>query len=141
MCLALHAARGDSPIVVISVPATSIVPAVGLSMPAIRFNNVVFPDPDGPISPRKSPSAISNEISRRTGISSESRQYDLESFRIETIAMARYLLLYFHLRSGLHILCRLQNHAVAGRKPAADFAKSSDRIPELDTNGARLVAA
>src|SRR6267143_6735854 len=104
MCRALHAASEDSLIAVISVPATSIPPAVGLSIPAIRFNSVVFPDPDGPISPRNSPSGISNEISRRTGISCESRQYDLDSFCIETIAIADYLLLYFHLRSGLHIL-------------------------------------
>src|SRR2546422_4478066 len=103
MCLALHAARADSLIVPMSVPATSILPAVGLSMPAIRFNSVVFPDPDGPISPRKSPSGISNEISRRTGISCESRQYDLESFCIETIAMGDSLLLSFHLRAGLQI--------------------------------------
>src|SRR5437867_12493498 len=101
MCLALHAARADSLIVPMSVPATSILPAVGLSMPAIRFNSVDFPDPVGPISLRKSPSAISNEISRRTGISFESRQYDLESVCIETVGLGFSLLLSFYVGSGM----------------------------------------
>ena len=33
-----------------SMPETRISPADGLSMPAIRFNRVDFPEPDGPIS-------------------------------------------------------------------------------------------
>ncbi|MBT6367783.1 hypothetical protein HOJ75_03800 [Candidatus Woesearchaeota archaeon] len=33
-------------------------PSVGSINPAIRFNNVVFPLPDWPITPRMSPSSI-----------------------------------------------------------------------------------
>ena len=36
-------------------PAISIVPAVGRSRPPIRFSSVDLPEPDGPISARKSP--------------------------------------------------------------------------------------
>ena len=47
---------------------------VGLSIPAMRFRSVVLPEPEGPMSPRNSPSGISNEILFKTGISRESLQ-------------------------------------------------------------------
>src|SRR5258707_204937 len=87
---ARHEARADSASFPISVPETSIRPDEGLSMPAMRLRRVVFPEPEGPMSPRNSPSGISNEMSRRTGISYESRQYDFETFWIDTRAMANY---------------------------------------------------
>ena len=36
-------------------PPTSTDPPVGVSRPPIRFSSVVLPEPDGPISARKSP--------------------------------------------------------------------------------------
>ena len=41
------------------VPATSIEPLDGVSRPPIRLSSVVLPEPDGPISARKSPCGIS----------------------------------------------------------------------------------
>ena len=40
---------------VMSVPPTWIVPALGLSMPAMRLSSVLLPDPLAPISDTKSP--------------------------------------------------------------------------------------
>jgi hypothetical protein len=53
--------------VVISVPPIFISPLSGLSMPAMRLRRVVFPDPEGPMSARNSPSSISNVMSFSTG--------------------------------------------------------------------------
>src|SRR6185295_11138045 len=55
-------------------PATVTAPASGRSMPAIRFSSVVFPDPEGPIKPRNSPSGTSSEMSCSTGIAMLSRR-------------------------------------------------------------------
>ena len=41
------------------VPPTSIDPPDGLSSPPIRLSSVVLPEPDGPISARKSPCGMS----------------------------------------------------------------------------------
>src|SRR5436189_9938 len=50
-----------------SSPPTNSKPESGLSMPAMRLSSVDLPEPDGPMSPRKSPSGISSEMSIRTG--------------------------------------------------------------------------
>lgn len=42
-----------------SAPASSMVPAVGASKPAIIRSTVVLPEPDGPSIEKNSPSAIS----------------------------------------------------------------------------------
>ena len=41
-----------------SVPSTSIEPAVGRSIPASRLRSVVFPEPDGPMSATNPPASI-----------------------------------------------------------------------------------
>src|SRR2546427_1080338 len=45
----------------ISAPRKRTEPALGLSAPAMRLNTVLLPEPLGPIRPRISPSATSNE--------------------------------------------------------------------------------
>ena len=40
-----------------STPSTTMLPPLGLSMPAMRFSSVLLPEPDGPISDTKSPRA------------------------------------------------------------------------------------
>jgi hypothetical protein len=62
-------------------------------MPAIRFSSVLLPEPDGPISATKSPSAISSEMSDSTGTVCAPRWYDLARWRIETrgSAMSHFL--------------------------------------------------
>src|SRR5690606_16925369 len=49
-----------------SAPPTVTVPPVGLSRPPRRFNRVVLPEPDGPISARKSPLGIRRSSSCST---------------------------------------------------------------------------
>ena len=55
--------------VAMSMPAISIVPAVGLSMPAMRLSKVLLPEPLGPISATNSPAATSSSMPISTGIS------------------------------------------------------------------------
>jgi hypothetical protein len=55
---------------------------VGVSIPAIRFRSVVFPEPEGPISATKSPSAIERETLFNTGTLNLSRVYDFETLEI-----------------------------------------------------------
>ena len=50
-----------------SVPATVMVPVVGRSRPAHRFNSVDLPDPDGPITATNSPFGMSRFVFDRTG--------------------------------------------------------------------------
>jgi len=52
---------------VMSTPSKRSSPESGLSMPAIRLSSVDLPDPDGPISPRKSPARTSSVMSVSTG--------------------------------------------------------------------------
>src|SRR5690606_9434316 len=49
-----------------SAPPTVTVPPVGLSRPPRRFNRVVLPEPEGPISARKSRRGISRSSSCNT---------------------------------------------------------------------------
>src|SRR2546430_15743970 len=55
-----RARRGGGP-PPISAPRKRTEPALGLSAPAMRLNTVLLPEPLGPIRPRISPSATSNE--------------------------------------------------------------------------------
>src|SRR3989441_7395386 len=55
-CATRYAARPP-----ISAPRKRTEPALGLSAPAMRLNTVLLPEPLGPIRPRISPSATSNE--------------------------------------------------------------------------------
>jgi hypothetical protein len=48
------------------VPATRIEPLVGWSIPARRLSSVDLPEPDGPISARKSPSSTDIDTPSRT---------------------------------------------------------------------------
>src|SRR5512143_3347314 len=129
-----HRARSVSESCVRSVPETVMVPLVGLSMPAMRFNSVVLPEPDGPMRARNSPSAMSSEMLFSTGISSESRQYDFETACMPTSAMddapsgsvrAR-LLLELDRASGREFWRRLDDHLVAGRKTVPDFHHAAE---------------
>src|SRR6266496_4192149 len=60
---ARHAASSASEREVMSTPPIRTVPVSALSIPAIRFNRVLLPEPDGPMSARNSPSAMSKEMS------------------------------------------------------------------------------
>ena len=61
MCSRRSFVRSLSPSVVISVPATSTVPDVGLSRPARMCISVDFPDPEGPITAVKRERAMSTD--------------------------------------------------------------------------------
>src|SRR5262245_37005617 len=58
---------------VMAVPSTSIVPRVGVSSPPSKFSSVVLPDPDGPMSARKSPLVISRLPAPSTSMRSPPR--------------------------------------------------------------------
>src|SRR6187397_2140978 len=81
MWRARHAASARSERLLISVSPMRTVPRDGRSMPASRFSSVDLPDPEGPISPRKSPASTVIETRSRTGISIASRLYDLVTSR------------------------------------------------------------
>ncbi len=49
-----------------SVPATTTLPEVGRSIPAMRFSRVVLPEPEGPMSATNSPSGIETSIPSST---------------------------------------------------------------------------
>src|SRR5512137_2484195 len=68
-CCARQWANSASSRAAMSTPATRMLPLSALSMPASRLSRVLFPEPDGPINARNSPSAISKLMSCRTGIS------------------------------------------------------------------------
>src|SRR2546427_2785439 len=72
MWVARQRAASDSLSLVTSVPATATDPASGRSMPAIRFSNVVLPDPEGPIRPRNSPSGTSRSEEHTSELQSQS---------------------------------------------------------------------
>src|SRR3954468_11099089 len=67
-----------------SSPATRSSPVSGLSIPAIRLSSVLLPEPEGPMSARKSPSAISMLMSDSTGTTWSPRRYDFARPRIST---------------------------------------------------------
>jgi len=52
---------------VISTPATLTEPESAESMPAIRFKRVLLPEPEGPMSARNSPRAMSKLMPVKTG--------------------------------------------------------------------------
>ncbi len=81
---ALQAVSLHADICVISSPATVIVPADGTSSPPIKFSNVVFPDPLGPMNATKSPLSTSRFKPLRTWISSPPRAYFLSRPRTWT---------------------------------------------------------
>ena len=57
----------------ISLPSTTMRPPVGRSMPAMRLSSVVLPEPDGPMSARKSPRGTASVTPLSTGTSNASR--------------------------------------------------------------------
>ena len=73
MLRARQAARCVSPMRPMSSPATRTVPAVGWSIPAMRFRSVVFPEPEGPISASNEPSGMSRSMPSSTTSSCLSR--------------------------------------------------------------------
>src|SRR5437762_1119110 len=89
MWRARHAASARSDRLLISVSPIRIAPRVGRSMPASRFSSVDLPEPDGPISPSKSPSGTLIDTRSRTGISIVSRLYDLVTSRSSIKAISR----------------------------------------------------
>src|SRR3712207_7541865 len=78
MCRARHGASCPGVIAPTSDPATRTLPCVGLSRPAMRLSSVDLPEPDGPISARKSPSPTSSVMPLRSEEHTselQSRQY------------------------------------------------------------------
>ena len=73
-CRARHAASAVSVKCEISLPPTITLPLVGRSMPAIRLSSVVLPEPEGPMSARKSPDGTPSETPLSTGTSNVSRR-------------------------------------------------------------------
>ena len=65
MCSRRSFVRSVSPSVVISVPAISTLPSVGLSSPARMCMRVDLPEPEGPITVVSWPLLTSSEIPRR----------------------------------------------------------------------------
>src|SRR5688500_8236174 len=70
-------------------PPISIDPPVGVSRPPSRLSSVVLPDPDGPISARKSPCGISIVTPLSTSMRSVPRVYDFWTPLILTSALMR----------------------------------------------------
>src|ERR1051325_1267826 len=70
-------------------PSTVMLPPVGRSMPAMRLRSVVFPEPDGPMSARKSPRGTSNVMPFSTGTSKASLRYTFRTLLICTSASTR----------------------------------------------------
>ena len=87
MCRARHAASAAGLIALTLSPATVIVPRVGRSSPAMRFNSVDLPLPDGPINAVKLRSAKSSVRSSKTSMTWVSRWNDLWTLRSSTRAM------------------------------------------------------
>src|SRR6516165_4889732 len=83
-----QAASSASDMRVMSAPPTRMVPLSALSMPATRFRRVLLPEPEGPMSARNSPSAMSKEMSCSTGMTWLPRRYVLERLCISTIGFA-----------------------------------------------------
>src|SRR6185295_2383607 len=87
-CRARHAASARSDRLLVSVSPVRIDQRDGRSMPASRFSSVDLPEPDGPISPRYSPSGTWIVTRSSTAISFESRLYDFETSRSSISAMS-----------------------------------------------------
>src|SRR5437867_8461749 len=69
-------------------PSTRTSPLVGRSMPAIRFNNVDLPEPDGPIRHRNPPDSRCRFVLFKATTSVASRLKTFLTFRISTAAMS-----------------------------------------------------
>src|SRR5918994_2944153 len=128
-----HTANSVSLNSVISVSPIKILPEVGLSMPAIRFNRVVLPEPDGPMKARKSPSAILSEILRRTGISRLSRWYDLNksttSMSADSMrALQKLRSLYGNFRARFDPIIDLGDDLVSLFDAALDFNQATELL-------------
>src|SRR5512139_394977 len=135
-----HFASSVSLRLVISVSPTVMLPASGLSMPAIMLSSVVFPDPDGPISARNSASGTRIVILERTGISILSRWYDLLTLltviigrgSCETSVVSRVagrLLLHPDPVSGGERCIGAVDQAITLRETPGDFHPVSGRRP------------
>src|SRR5213593_4829168 len=76
-----------------SVPPTMIWPLEGRSIPAMRFNSVDLPEPDGPIKQRNSPASIFKLVSLRATISAAPFLNIFDTFLISTalIMLPTYL--------------------------------------------------
>src|SRR4029077_9447201 len=120
MCRARHPASARSDRLLISVPPIVIEPRDGRSMPASRFNSVDLPEPDGPISPMKSPASTVIDTRSSTEISIASRLYDLVTSRS---SMSGMLLLPFQ-SNGTAVGepgRRIQDQCLARRDTALDL--------------------
>src|ERR1044071_7984977 len=87
-------------------------------MPPIRLSNVVFPEPDGPMSARNSPAGIVRFTPFNTSMRSLPRVKNLWTSRTVTrSAMVESpcskFLLYNHLRAALQLLRRSDHDAFA----------------------------
>src|SRR5215467_13773654 len=82
-------------------PPTSTVPPVGESRPPIRLSSVVLPEPEGPISARKSPDGMVTSTPLSTSMRSLPRVKYLRTSAIRTSASLISLL-----RSSLATLHR-----------------------------------
>src|SRR5438128_7128110 len=82
-----QAAHWDSLMAEIFLPSTLTSPLVGLSIPAIRFNSVDLPEPDGPIKQRNPPDSRSRLVLCNATTSVASRLKTFLTLRISTAAM------------------------------------------------------
>src|SRR5579884_114734 len=72
-------------------PSMRILPLVGRSIPAMRFNRVDLPEPEGPIKQTKPPASMSRLASCSATTCAASRLNIFDRFRISTATMARSL--------------------------------------------------
>src|SRR5688500_2766453 len=115
------------------VPPISIDPELGKSSPPSRLSSVVLPEPDGPISARKSPCGMSSVTPLSTSMRSLPRVNDLWTLLILTSALMSSLSLnrdqhafaQFGRRGNHHLVAALQSRHHL--EPIAVGARGLDR--------------
>ena len=65
-------------------PFKIMLPLVTVSIVEIQFNNVLLPEPDGPITPTNSPSQISNDTSSSACVTASREPYTFKTSRTES---------------------------------------------------------
>src|SRR5262249_18198201 len=118
-CRARHLASAPSPSESMRWPATLIVPSVGESSPPMRLSSVVLPEPEGPMSARKSPCAMSRLTWCRTSRRSVPRSYTLLRLRISTSTLMTVSLRFLQrdARAVLHLGRRRAHHVCPRGEP------------------------
>src|SRR5207249_7242359 len=112
--------------------STTIVPAVGVSRPPMRFSSVVLPKPDGTMRATKSPRGMSRSMPCRTSIVSPPRRYVLVSLRISTRTFTRLLIGDAYRGAVLERRRRRDDHALARAQSLQDLALGADGLSRRD---------